>query len=108
MEIRASNLEILPNYKVIFLSLPSVVSDKYSSAKYAMTKSSYKQSYMTMGLLPYFKHSQTNTTMTRLVLTMVHHFIEETIPPSIHEIVPDISIYLIKAVEEQEKLGWDQ
>jgi hypothetical protein len=60
------------------------------------------------GLLSYFEHLHTDATLARAISTMVNHFLEDTIPPPIHEIAPNASTSLIKAFEDQETLGWDQ
>jgi hypothetical protein len=56
----------------------------------------------------YLNNTNTDMTTTKVLLSYVHHFLEDIKPPPLSEIAPNASPELIRAVLEQEELGWDQ
>jgi hypothetical protein len=66
-----------------------------------------RKSYI-MLLKNYFELSGTNPTTSRVIISYLDVWLKNKIPPSIDEIAPEASTHLIKAVTQQNKIGWDQ
>jgi hypothetical protein len=50
----------------------------------------------------------TNSTMIRIIITMINAWLHDVEPSLLSEIAPEASEYLKEAVEEQNSIGWEQ